>query len=149
METKFTKSLSTHIQYIREDILKIIHKLYERALNHDNSKWSDAERPFYEKSNEIELENMTSYKTILEATRDIVQPALDNHYKLNRHHPEHHKNGINDMNLIDIVEMVCDWHSSAKTRGLPLDVNYNVQRFNISPQLEQIIKNTIDFLNNA
>lgn len=148
METKFTKSLTTHIKYIREDILYIINKLYNRALNHDNSKWSDEERPYYEKTNSIETSKLSSYKDVLEATYDIVAPALDNHMKLNRHHPEHHKNGINDMNLIDLIEMVCDWHSSAKTRKLPLDIKYNVDRFNISPQLEKIIKNTINELNN-
>nr|DAO90622.1 MAG TPA: hypothetical protein [Caudoviricetes sp.] len=146
METNFTRSLSIHIKYIRDDILKIINGLYDRALNHDNSKWSDAERPYYEKTEHIETKNLKSYKEVLEATYDIVAPALDNHIKLNRHHPEHHKNGINDMNLIDIIEMVCDWHSSAKTRQLPLDIKYNVDRFNISPQLEKIIKNTVKLL---
>jgi hypothetical protein len=37
-----------------------------------------------------------------------MAPALKHHYENNRHHPEHFKNNIDDMNLIDLIEMLCD-----------------------------------------
>lgn len=78
-----------------------------------------------------------------------MKPALDHHYAHNRHHPECHADGVNDMTLIDLIEMVCDWTASAK-RNASGDVrkglDFNAERFGISPQLLRIIKNTVEFL---
>lgn len=35
---------------------------------------------------------------------------LNKHWAANKHHPEHWTN-INDMEEIDLIEMVCDWHA--------------------------------------
>jgi len=43
-----------------------------------------------------------------------MKPALEHHYALYRHHPEHFQNGIDDMNLIDLVEMFADWKASSE-----------------------------------
>jgi len=150
-ETRFALSLRKHIAYIRENINKVMRELSERALHHDDSKWSEQERPLYEKSDEAVNfygKEIKSYEELLKITNPIVAPAIEHHFKVSRHHPEHYKYGINDMNLIDIIEMVCDWHSSAKTRGLPLDCKFNYERFGIDKQLQSIIENTLKFLEN-
>jgi hypothetical protein len=50
------------------------------------------------------------------------------------------------MNLMDIVEMFCDWKASVK-RTKDGDINksieINSERFKMSPQLVNIFKNTI------
>lgn len=76
----------------------------------------------------------------------LVQKALDHHYANNRHHPEHFEHGIEDMNLLDILEMVVDWDSSASCRGTELDTNYSFKRFKIEPQLQKIILNTLKLI---
>ena len=50
------------------------------------------------------------YKSFL----DGLKPALDIHYANNRHHPEHFADGIRGMNLLDVLEMICDWKASSE-----------------------------------
>ena len=78
-----------------------------------------------------------------------LKPALDHHYANNRHHPEHHKNGIDDMNLIDIVEMICDWKAASERHNdgnIRKSIEINANRFGISPQMVKIMENTADLL---
>ena len=63
----------------------------------------------------------------------------------NRHHPEHHKNGIDDMTLPDILEMFADWKASSERQNsgnILKSIEHNSGRFNINPQLVKIFENT-------
>ena len=74
-----------------------------------------------------------------------MKPALDHHYANSRHHPEHFPKGINDMNLVDIMEMICDWKASSerqKDGNLLKSIEMNAQRFGYDDQLKQIFINT-------
>ncbi len=74
-----------------------------------------------------------------------MKKALDNHYALNSHHPEHYNNGINDMDIIDLLEMFCDWKAASERHAngdIYESIKINKKRFNISDQLEQILINT-------
>lgn len=71
--------------------------------------------------------------------------ALQHHYANYRHHPEHFDKGINDMNLVDLVEMFCDWKASSMRHidgNLLKSIDINASRFNMSSQLKQIFINT-------
>lgn len=71
--------------------------------------------------------------------------ALQHHYAQYRHHPEHFDNSIDDMNLIDIVEMFCDWKAASERQldgNLLKSIEKNADRFNIDPQLKHILINT-------
>lgn len=78
-----------------------------------------------------------------------IRPALNHHYQTNRHHPEFYPNGINNMTLVDLSEMICDWYASS-LRAAKGDINrsieINKERFGISDQLYQILCNTIGAL---
>lgn len=83
---------------------------------------------------------------------EALKPALDHHYAQYRHHPQHFQNGINDMNLIDIVEMLADWKASSERQqngNLLTSIEINAERFNISDQLKQILINTAKSLDEA
>lgn len=76
-----------------------------------------------------------------------LKPALDHHYSRSRHHPEHHKDGINDMTIIDLIEMLADWKASTirhRDGNLKKSIEINQNRFNITPQLTAILENSID-----
>ena len=78
-----------------------------------------------------------------------LKPALDRHYFNNRHHPEHFDNGIQGMNLIDILEMICDWKASSERHengDIYKSIEINQKRFGYSDDLKSILKNTVDFL---
>lgn len=71
--------------------------------------------------------------------------ALQHHYANYRHHPEHFVKGINDMNLVDIVEMLCDWKAASLRQNdgnLLKSIDTNAQRFGYDDQLKQIFINT-------
>ena len=78
-----------------------------------------------------------------------LKPALDHHYQHNRHHPEHFKNGIKDMNLVDLVELICDWKAASLRHAdgnIRKSIEKNQDRFGYSDELKQILMNTVELL---
>ena len=75
-----------------------------------------------------------------------LKPALDHHYSRNRHHPEFFKHGVSDMNIIDLIEMLCDWKASTFRNcdgNLRKSIEINKERFQMSQQLIDILENSI------
>ena len=73
-----------------------------------------------------------------------LKPALDHHYSQNSHHPQFYENGIEGMDLFDLIEMLCDWKAAGErdAGGNILDsIEKNTDRFSITPQLAAIFKN--------
>ena len=97
-----------HIERVRYYIRFITDRLTTRGVKHDAIKLESPEIEVFAEHTKC-LANMKydspEYKEHLAA----MKPALDHHYANSRHHPEHFAKGINDMNLIDIMEMLCDW----------------------------------------
>ena len=74
-----------------------------------------------------------------------MRVALQHHYANYRHHPEHFEHGIEDMTLIDIVEMLCDWKAASMRQNdgnLLKSIETNARRFGYDDQLKQILINT-------
>ena len=133
-----------HIEKVRKYIRFFTDRLTTRGELHDASKLGEEELPYFaehtERLNEIEY-GSDEYKAELEA----LKPALDHHYAVNRHHPQHFPAGVSDMSLIDLVEMIADWKaSSSRTQAgnLLKSIEINAKRFNIDDQLTQILINT-------
>lgn len=120
-------------------------RLILRALRHDLSKYSSQERQHFFKT--IHKLKTTTYGTpAYQALLDEIRPALDHHYNVNRHHPEFHKDGIEGFDLVDLIEMVCDWQSAVRRHAdgkIERSIEANKERFNISRQLTQIISNHV------
>jgi hypothetical protein len=63
-----------------------------------------------------------------------LKPALEHHYATYRHHPEHFPNGVNDMNLIDLCEVIADWKAASERHNdgnLIKSIEINAKRFHI------------------
>lgn len=135
-----------HIQSVRLLLYIMIKDLDDRARNHDQSKLESPEAEIYgEFTPELAKTEYGSqqYKELLEK----VKPAIAHHYANNRHHPEFHKNGIDDMDLLDLVEMLCDWKAATarnKDGNIRKSIDINQERFNINPQLSNILRNTVN-----
>lgn len=136
-----------HIRTIQAYMTLIGREWAERTRRHDESKFDT-----------IELEG---YVGIAEATKgltagsqeylDALEPyrkVIKRHYLLNDHHPEHFDSGVNGMNLIQILEMVCDWIAASTDREMhPMQsIDAQCERFNIDAQLKKIIINTMNQL---
>jgi hypothetical protein len=139
-----------HKQMVNRLINKIIVELSNRAVNHDDSKLEDYEVDIFTEFTP-KLANSTygseEYKQFLED----MQSALIHHYAVNRHHPEHFSNGIKDMNLVDLIEMVCDWKAATLRHNdgdIYKSIEYNQNRFGYSDDLKQIFVNTAKLFDN-
>lgn len=146
MTTKFEHELKLHKMVLKAVLYYLANQLKERADIHDNSKYDQIEKKLFEEISQIDRKDFDSYEQWFSCTKPLLEPALKHHYENNRHHPEHFEKGVNEMNLLDILEMIVDWNTSASCRGTELDIEYCFKRFKIDKQLQQIIKNTLPLL---
>lgn len=137
-----------HIERVRNLLNNCISDLMIRGQKHDQSKLDSPEVELFTEYTP-KLSSCTYDSDEYKAMKKAMKPALDHHYANNPHHPEHHKNGVDDMNLIDIVEMLCDWKAASERHNdgnIRKSIEINANRFNISPQLVRIMENTVDLL---
>ena len=123
----------------------VICKLLERSVNHDNSKIEGMELEIFNQFSPLLAKSVYGSKEYNDMLAEM-HVALEHHYAVNRHHPEHFANGIRDMDLIDLVEMICDWKASTTRHNdgnILLSIDTNQKRFNYSDDLAQILKNTV------
>lgn len=141
-----TQDTQKHIDRVRELLKIAVNELRNRALNHDASKLQSPEKEYFDKYTPrlASLEFGTP-----EYTQNVqdLKPALEHHYANNSHHPQFYKDGINGMDLFDLMEMFFDWKASGE-RGKPgtgnilKSIEINSERFGISKQLKKILINT-------
>lgn len=149
LEEKATNSDTLqHIARVRDLLDTCIKELLDRGRHHDQSKLRSPEvESFTEFTNKLAKSTYGSPE--YDGFKAAMKPALDHHYANNRHHPEHFKNGIQDMNLIDLLEMLCDWKAASERHdngNIRKSIEINAGRFNMSPQLTRIFENTADIL---
>lgn len=142
---KSIKETSEHIEKVGDNIGIVQSLLETRKELHDRSKLKGPELDIYAyygpKLKDTEYMS-DEYKKHLKE----MKPGLDHHYFHNRHHPEFYKNGIKDMSMIDILEMLSDWKASVertKDGDIFKSLEINAKRFNINPELLKIMKNTM------
>lgn len=133
-----------HIERVRNLLSLFVADLLRRAEEHDQSK---LESPEVEMFTEFtpKLAASTYGSQEYESFREAMGDALNHHYANNPHHPEHHKNGVDDMTLLDVIEMLADWKAASERHNdgnILKSVEKNTGRFNLSPQLVRILENT-------
>lgn len=137
-----------HIRLVQSILHKFIKELLDRADLHDLSKLESPEVEIFTEFTP-KLAASTYGSKEYDEFRVAMGPALDHHYAKNKHHPEHYKNGVNDMNLIDLLEMFADWFAATKRHNdgnILKSIEHNTNRFNLSPQLAKILENTANLL---
>lgn len=141
-----TQDTKAHIQRV-QDLLNMCRlELNKRSFLHDKSKLESPEKEHFDRETPILKDLVYQSKEYTECTRRL-KPALDHHYANNSHHPQHYPNGINDMDLFDIMEMLVDWKASSergKDGDIRKSIEYGSTRFNINPQLSEILMNTVN-----
>ena len=139
-----------HIAKVQYYIKLITDELTLRGLNHDASKLTSPEVEIFAK-NTRKLARLKFQNADGEVSEEYkqslanIQEATAHHYAVNRHHPEHYPNSVNGMDLVDIVEMLCDWKAASLRQhdgNLLKSIEANAKRFNISKQLIEILENT-------
>lgn len=115
-------------------MMRVCWSLFRRAIRHDMSKYSRYEAPYFERSLPL-LRSLEYGSPEYKAAIESLGPALQHHYEMNSHHPEHHSvYGIDAMTLLDQIEMLCDWKAAGKrhkTGSMGKSLEVNATRFNM------------------
>lgn len=134
-----------HIEKVRSLLSEVIQELELRAKNHDQTKLGSMEKPYFDRLTpllrDVKYGSGEYQKVLLQ-----MQPALNHHYANNSHHPEFYFTGVSGMNLVDLVEMLCDWKASSlrhNTGDIMRSIDVNTVRFKLEPQLRAILENTV------
>lgn len=139
---KTEEFIREHQHKVQQNIYKLCKVLLRRAENHDKSKLQEPEKsgweamdkePRYPYGSDEYFDKQERFKWVFEE-----------HWKNNRHHPEYFCGFISEMNLIDIIEMICDWASfdyMTSTDAIEI-IEEQMERFGFSGVLKDLILNT-------
>ena len=139
-----TPDTTTHIHRVGELLDEVIVLLQERKRLHDLSKLASPEKQIFDEFTP-KLKTSTYGSVEYQQFLQEMGQALNHHHICNRHHPEHFTDGIQDMSLIDLVEMFCDWKAATERHvngDLSKSIQLNRQRFGLSHQLVAVLHNT-------
>jgi hypothetical protein len=142
------KETKEHIAKVKGYMDTVADAIKFRGELHDASKLNSPELEIFMEYTP-KLKNSTYGSPEYNQFLKEMKVALDHHYANNRHHPEWHKKGIMGMNLIDLIEMICDWKAASErhANGDIIDsIKKNQIRFNLSEELTQILINTVGVL---
>jgi hypothetical protein len=147
MENKYDSSVDTllHIKRVSQLLNRFAKELIERGEVHDDSKLVSPEKELFDELTPL-LSSLKYGTPEYQESLDRLKPALDHHYANNSHHPQYYENGVDGMDLFDLVEMFFDWKAATertKDGDIRKSVEINSTRFNLSPQLVNIFNNTI------
>lgn len=134
-----------HIEQVEELLNDVVEELDHRAANHDLSKLGPDEKPLFDEFTPL-LQKVEYGSEEYKKHLAKMKPAVQHHYKANRHHPEHHMNGVRGMSLVDLIEMLADWKAATlrhDTGDMMKSLEINRKRFEYGPELHQILLNTV------
>lgn len=140
-ETKTLLTILRHQALVRRYLFRLVSQLQERALLHDLSKLQLDEFTGFVEINRVAREHKfgsPEYKASL-GTNEAVKL----HLSRNSHHPEFYRDGIKDMSLLDLVEMVIDWLAASETYGqISFGESLQIQkeRFGMSDEQYRLIQ---------
>jgi hypothetical protein len=139
-----------HIARVAGNLNLISFNLSHRSIVHDASKLKTPEKEAFDILTP-RLKNLQYGSEEYRASLRELKPALEHHYQYNSHHPEHWPNGVADMSLMDILEMLADWKAAGERHvppnSLENSIAHNAERFHLSPELTKILFSTARELN--
>jgi len=141
-------STRKHILQVRHFLDQFRSALFIRGTVHDQSKLEEPEKSVFDEFTH-KLSHTEYASPQYKQFTSEMRPALEHHYANNSHHPEHYEERIAGMDLLDIVEMLCDWKAATeRTRNgdIRKSIEYNAKRWDLDPQLVAILRNTVERL---
>ena len=137
-----------HIEEVRRLLAKVLSGLARRAILHDLSKLERPEVEHFDRA-ALRLAGCTYGSADYKNGLADLKPALDHHYAVNSHHPEHYPDGFRGMNLLDLMEMLADWKAASlrhQDGDVRASIEINQARFGYSDELKGIFLNTLPLL---
>ena len=133
-----------HIACVQRYVREVITELLVRADEHDASKLRSPEVEVFDRVTPM-LRGLTYGSDEYKRALADMGPGLAHHYAANDHHPEHFPGGIADMNLVQIVEMLCDWKAATLRHDdgdLARSIEQNAARFGYGDEITGLLLNT-------
>lgn len=137
-----------HIETVRNYLNCVIKALLVRAEQHDQTKLESPEVEIFDEYTH-KLRGITYGSDEYKRCMAEMKPAIDHHNANNRHHPEHHANGFKDMDMIDLIELICDWKAATMRHAdgdIFKSIAINKKRFGYGDEIEQLLINTAKWL---
>lgn len=134
-----------HMETVRNFFNSVVTELLTRGEQHDQTKLQSPEVEYFEKYTH-KLRSIPYYSEEYKRYMDAMRPAIDHHQSVNSHHPEYHENGFQDMDLIELVELICDWKAATlrhEDGNIMKSIEINQERFGFSDEVAQILRNTV------
>ena len=131
--------VTRHIMTVQSRMRAIARRILNRADSHDLSKFAPDELGGMIEIDAIAEESGLNSPQYMEA---IKGPAIGLHRSRHSHHPEFHSDGIKDMSLLDLIEMVCDWKAANQVRGHPegrQSVNMMIRRLELKDEYRFVV----------
>lgn len=136
-----TATTLKHIRRVNELLIDEATDLLRRAKVHDESKFSDVEKSRLDQMEAlIEREGQAAFGTEEYKHRtEMLGPMVEHHRRNNDHHPEFHPDGVSGMDLVQLLEMFCDW-KAASERGeeSAMNLTFACEKYEVSDQLKNI-----------
>jgi Family of unknown function (DUF5662) len=146
LSSDFVEETRAHIRQVAARLDRVCRELRARAEVHDQSKFSEEEKPLYEAVIPRLRGLRWGTPQYAEAIR-ALGPALAHHHAHNSHHPEHYENGVRGMDLMDLIEMYCDWAAATlrhEDGDLCRSIEINCTKYGMDSPLRDILENTWD-----
>ena len=137
-----------HIDLVRAYTLAFAEELIHRAHVHDRSKLFEPELSVFNKYTP-KLKHSTYGSAEYQSFLKGMGEGLRHHYAHNDHHPEHFPNGIEDMGLHQLVEMLCDWLAAVRRHDdgdIRKSIEVNRERFGYGDEVARLLLNTVEVL---
>jgi hypothetical protein len=135
-----------HKDFVSTLTRSLANELVRRGEEHDNTKLEPPEKDFFDEYTP-KLANASYLSDEYKLFLAKLKPALDHHYANSSHHPEYYPDGIAGMDLIDLVEMLCDWYASTMRHNdgdILRSIELNKSRFKYDDMLASIFRNTVN-----
>ncbi len=133
-----------HIAQVRSLLVDIRSEFDRRGAVHDASKLKSPEVEVFDEFTP-KLKHSTygsdEYREFLVG----MGAGLKHHYENNRHHPEHFPEGIDGMNLLDVLEMLADWKAATMRHDdgdLGKSIEINQKRFGYDDRFKGLLHRT-------
>ncbi len=136
-----------HINQVRLKLRQVIQDLWVRASHHDRSKLLPPEKDIFDEYTPKLAGSTYGSDEYMEFLKGM-KIGLEHHYAHNDHHPEHFEDGVSGMNLVQLLEMLCDWKAATLRHDdgdLGESIRINAERFGYGPEIEAVLYSTAKY----
>jgi hypothetical protein len=133
-----------HIFQVQGLLRQVIEDIGRRAGRHDRSKLEQPEKAIFDEFTPKLAGSTYGSPEYIGFLHDMGA-ALDHHYQVNDHHPEHFEGGIQEMDLVQLIEMLADWKAATLRHpdgDLMKSIEHNQDRFGFGADIFNMLVST-------